>query len=498
MPTLAQAQAAQLLLDRRQIRASLEKFSCSVLPEGQTPALHHKLIIHKLEAVVRKEIKRLAIFLPPGSAKSTYSSIHFPPWYLAQDVNKAILSCSHTADLSESFGRRCRNLVSEHSKVLGYELTAHSQAAGRWETTTGGGYLSAGVGGKIAGRRADLGLIDDPIGSKEQANSKDERDKIWDWYKFDFRPRLKPEAAVVLIQTRWHEDDLAGRLLNSQGAGEWEVISLPMIAEENDALGRSVGDLLWPEYYTNEMVKEAKEDTTLFNSLYQQNPTPESGNFFAREFIKTYLPGELPKDLRIYCASDHAVSERQEADFSCFMKVGVDSQGNIWVLDDLVWDRLTSDKAVAAMIAMVKRDRPVMWYAEKGHISKSIGPFLNQAMQDSETYFAIDEVTPARDKQTRAGAINGRLRQGKVFFPSTATWWPKALAEMLTFPKGTHDDFVDALSHIGMAMDRLGKASVPAPVTVETAPQRKDLTFGWLKKSDKARRHNLHLAMQDN
>jgi hypothetical protein len=251
------------------------------------------LLISKLEAVTRGDIDRLAIFMPPGAAKSTYASILFTPWYLGNFPDHCIIAASHTAELAEKWGRRVRNLLAEHNIVLGANLALDSQAAGRWETASGGEYFAAGVGGAIAGRRADLVVIDDPVRSREDADSELIRDKTWDWYKSDLYTRLKPGGRIVLIQTRWHEDDLAGRLLEDMAAGgdKWDIISLPALAESNDPLGRRPGEPLWPEWENSDEL--ARKRRTVgprdWTALYQQRPAPEEGDYFKAEWLKPYV-----------------------------------------------------------------------------------------------------------------------------------------------------------------------------------------------------------------
>src|SRR5262249_38056840 len=152
-------------------------------------------------------IDRLALFMPPGSAKSTYSSVLYVPWYLAQHPDHQLIAGAHTAELSEKWGRRARNLINQNQQLLGVTFSDASQAAGRWETSQGGEYFAAGVGGSIAGWRGDCVLIDDPVRSREDADSAIIREKIWNWYRVDVYPRLKPGGRIILIQTRWHEDD---------------------------------------------------------------------------------------------------------------------------------------------------------------------------------------------------------------------------------------------------------------------------------------------------
>jgi hypothetical protein len=209
---------------------------------------------------------RLMVFMPPGSAKSTYCSVLFPAWFIGQDWGGNVLAASHSTELAERFGRKVRNLIGEHGGALGTGISGDSGAAGRWETTAGREYYAAGAGVGIAGFRAKLGIIDDPFRGRADAESKTIRDRIWEWYNDDFDTRCIPGAHQILIMTRYHEDDLAGRLLRRDGAkvlvpspegeagrlllrGGWDVISLPAIAGEHDQLGRSPGEWLWEGEY---------------------------------------------------------------------------------------------------------------------------------------------------------------------------------------------------------------------------------------------------------
>lgn len=454
-------------------------------------------MIEALEKVERGEIRKLMFFLPPGAAKSTYSSKLFPAWYLARKPGREILSCSHSLNKAEEFGRWGRNCVKEHHNELGYSLKADSQAAAQWGTSNKGSYMAVGVGAGISGFRADLALIDDPIGTQEDADSKTIRDKQWEWYCSDLLTRLKPHGSVVLIMTRRHEDDLAGRLL-AQEANEWTIVSLPFIAEENDPLGRQPGDLLWPEWFTQDMLRDARKNPQTFSSLYQQRPTPEEGDFFKAEWFVPYNLSELPADLRIYCASDHAVSLSQNADKTCLIAGGVDENDTLWILPDLWWERAQSDKTVTAMLEMAKRRKPIVWWAEKGHISKSIGPFLQKRMIEERCYIRVDEVTPSKDKQTRAQSIQGRMSMGKVRFPTFAPWWSTARHEMLCFPHGKHDDFVDALAHLGGGLARMTGVSRPAPEPVRSNGGVERLTWKWMKDSARRVKREREFATMDN
>ena len=453
------ARAAAELLARRKARRNLAEWARMC---GYVPARHHLLLVQYLERVARGEIDRLMVWMPPGSAKSTYSTVLFPPWFLEKAPEKLILGISHTAELAHEFGRRIRNLVSNHAPQLGYGLREDSKAAGRWNTEKDGGFYGAGVGGNITGRRADLGLIDDPVKSRKEADSELVQRRQYEWYRFDFLTRLKPGAPIIIIQTRWNEADLSGRILADEGrveeGGKWTVVRLPMEAEEDDPLGRQPGERLWPEWFTPQMVADAKLDPRVWGALYQQDPTPEGGNFFKAEWLLGYQAGDLPVNLHVYMGSDHAVSEEESADYTVALCVGMDEAGVLWVLPDAIWDRADSATIVDKLIDMIERRRPMTWLAEKGHISKAIGPFLRERMMKRRVYCQIEEITPTTDKKSRAQAIKDRMAMGLVRFPRFAPWWADAQRQLLAFPAGAHDDFVDALAHIGGAVDKLSPA----------------------------------------
>ena len=213
---MSAGEAAAELLRRREIRRSLAEWARHV---GFEPAAHHLLLIDRLEKVARGELKRLAVFMPPGSAKSTYSSILFPPWFLANAPGKSLIAASHSVDLAEKFGRRVRGLITEHGPVLGLALSPDSQAAGRWALTSGSEYLAAGVGTGILGFRADGVVIDDPVRSREEAWSERARESTWEWYRADLLTRLRPGGFAVLVCTRWHEVRSCGESTERQRLG---------------------------------------------------------------------------------------------------------------------------------------------------------------------------------------------------------------------------------------------------------------------------------------
>jgi predicted phage terminase large subunit-like protein len=490
--TLSPAQAASILLERRKIRSSLQDWARTC---GFEPAQHHALICDKLEAVERGEIQRLMIFLPPGSAKSTYTSKLFPPWYLGRRSNRTILACSYAFSLAEKFGRDARNLIDTHENTLGISLAKDSKAAGDWETSNHGIFFCAGTNAGIAGRRADLGLIDDPIGSQEDADSKNYRDKQWGWYWNDFIPRLKPGASVVIIANRRHEDDLPGRLLALEGS-RWTVIRIPMVAEDEDVLGRQPGDRLWPEYFTDQMVLDAMKNDRTFSSLYQQRPTPESGDFFKAEWLVPYTMDEFlaSGEMRFYVGSDHAVSLKQSADKTVLLPCAVDWQDVLWILPDVFWEHASTNIVVEAMLALADRRKPLEWWAGRDHITRSFGPFLKKREIEEGIYIPLREMQETRDKRTRAQAIRGRMEMGMVRFPTFAPWWSDAKHELLTFDSGAHDDFVDALAKVGQGLAMMATPSMPAAEPFLNSLNKDRLTLEWARDSHNRKKRAERMA----
>jgi hypothetical protein len=378
---------------------------------GYEPAPHHRLLIERLEAVARGSIPRLAVFMPPGSAKSTYSSILLPPWFLANNPTAAIIAASHTTELAEKWGRRVRNLIAEHSTTLGIALSSDSQAAGRWALTSGGEYYAAGVCVGIAGFRADIAIIDDPIRSREDADSDVVRDRVWDWYKSDLLTRLKPGGRVILIQTRWHVDDLAGRLLaDMENGGErWEVVSLPAEAEANDPLGRKPGEWLWDdEYgYAKSLVAQKKvQPARNWSAMYQQSPVPDTGDYFHADWLRPYDKAPPRETMKIYGASDYAVTT--DGDYTVHIVVGVDPEWRIYVLD--LWRKqATSAEWIEAFCDLVLRWKPVGWAEETGQIRAGVGPFLEKRIRERQAWVQRKAFPTRGDKAVRAQSIRGRM-----------------------------------------------------------------------------------------
>lgn len=496
MLELQQQNPAEIILFRRKIRRSFDAWCrYRMSKQDREPALHHKLVIHTIEQLLKNELgySKVIFLMPPGSAKSTYTSQLLPAWFCnpEQFPTELMLACSYSYSLIEDFGKIARDMVEEESAVLGIEPSKTSWAAGNWRTNRGGGYYCAGVNAGIAGRRARLGLIDDYIGSEEEADSKLIRDKNWKWYWNDFNPRLLPHAWQFLIANRRHEDDLVGRLLNHKSSKDWLVIRLPMLAEDDDILGRKVGERLWPEWFTEQQVEEAKVLPRTWAGLYQQRPAPDEGNYFRKEWIvKRSLKDYPPKEsLRFYCGADYAVRKNSVNDRFCFLPAGVDSDDNIWIWPSWYWMRADSGEAVEAQLRLSKEFSFICWWAGRENITGSIAPFLYKRMQETGIYVPVEELPEGKDKQAKAQAIRGRMAAKKVFFPDVPEF-ADAEHELLTFPGGLHDDFIDAMAKIGQGLLKIvGNSPLPTEKKLEEI-LNPPLTYQWLCDSD-ARRNRM-------
>lgn len=442
-------------MKRRRARRSLIDFTTYTLPRYQ-PAGHHTLIAEKLEAIAEGQIDRLMVNMPPRHGKSELASRRFPAWLLGTHPEIELVVASYNADKAREFGYEVRDIVrsSEYQALFpGVGLKEDSRAADRWNTEAGGSFRAVGIGTALTGRGADVLLIDDPIKDDEEADSELRRERIWSWYSSVAYTRLSPGGRVVVIQTRWHEDDLTGRLLAEQGKGgdKWTILELPAIL--------SSGEALWPERYPLEHLERIKRVTLPrhWSALYQQRPSPEEGAYYKRDWFRYY--DEVPRHLRIYGASDYAVTDG-DGDWTVHIVVGVDPDDNIYVLD--LWRGQTaSDVWVQAWLDMARKWRPLMWVEESGQIVKSIGPFLERRMREERVYCRREQVASAADKPTRSRSIQARTAMGKVYFPQHAPWRADFEAELLMFPAGKHDDQVDTLGLIGRMLDDLVAAAKP-------------------------------------
>jgi len=448
---------------------------------GYKDAAHHRLIARALERVERGETKRLMIFMPPRHGKSMLSSEFFPAWYLGRNPDHYVIASTYAQELADDFGRKVKLQIADpsYSAIFpGVKLADDSQSVKRFHVEGGlevgtaqrGAYYAVGVGGPLTGRGAHLLLIDDPVKNREEADSEIVRRRIKDWYTSTAYTRLMPGARVVVIQTRWHEDDLSGWLLKEHAHEGWEVLELPALDGEKP---------LWPEQYSREALERIRlaVGSRDWSALYQQRPTPESGDYFKKEWFRYYET--LPQHVTYYGASDYAITAKG-GDYTVHGIGAVDNAGNLYITD---WWRhqTSSDVWVEVFLDLVKKWNPLTWGEEQGQIIKSLDPFIRRRMDERQTYCAREQFTSLTDKASRAQSIRARMAMGKVFFPKNAPWLADLESELLTFPVGANDDQVDVLGLFGRMLDQLIGAEAPE---VQKPRDRWDRAFGDAEEDD--------------
>lgn len=412
----------------------------------------HTLIAEALEAVERGELDRVIIMTPPRHGKSELVSVRFPAWYLGRHPDRRIIGTSYSAHLATRFSGQARNQLDDPRWPFpGIELTGDTRSKSSWDIAGHtGGYVAAGVGGPITGSGAHLAIIDDPIKNAEEADSATYRQKVWDWYQTTLYTRLEDRGAIVLVLTRWHMDDLAGRLLAAQDAGgdRWHVVKLPAIAEEHDQMGRAEGEALWPEKYgvaELERIKRAVGSRT-WAALYQQRPAPAEGGILKRHWWRFYEQ-----------APDYADEVIQSWDLAFKdTKSSAYVVGQVWArngadfyLIDQVRDKLSFTETVRA-IETLSAKWPMA--AAKLVEDKANGPAVLDSL--SARVPGLIPIQPHGSKEARAHAVSPFIEAGNVWLPTpqNAPWVSDFVEECAAFPAGTYADQVDAMTQ---ALDRL-------------------------------------------
>jgi len=463
--------ADHVLQARRELaRRNLLDFTMYTKPDFQ-PGAHHKQIAEALESVERGECDRLMIFAPPRHTKSELASRRFPAWYLGRHPKKQLISATYAGDFALDFGREVRDIIrsEEYSQVFpSVSLAPDSSAANRWHTNQGGVSVYVGVGGPITGRGAHIALIDDPFKNRQDADSEVNRETVWKWYSSTLRTRLMPGGAIILIMTRWHEDDLAGRLLERQGIRSeenpngWKVVNLKAIEREGSDDERA----LWPEWYDLDALKRIKGEVTArdWSAMYQQEPVADEGTFFKREWFKRYNPDELPQKMHKYMTSDHAPGGETDNDYNCVRVWGVDGHGDIYLVDGRRM-QCTMEKTVEFALQMVAKHKPFAWFPEADNNWKSVKGFVEREMLkkvDGKTrWVRIEPISPhGNDKATKAQPFQALCEQGSVYIPAGPVG-DDIIGQYIPFPAGKHDDEVDAGSLIGRAINDAHPAILP-------------------------------------
>jgi hypothetical protein len=525
--------AAAELLRRRRARTSLAHYARSIDipgapvdekdPEAEAfrtietaVVLHHRVIMEAVQWAMETG-GRLMIQAPPGSAKSTYVDVVASTWAMGRWPGHRIILGSYASDIAAKQSRKARAVV----RQLAYQslwaerpvLPSDQRAVDQWGLTNGSELMAAGLLAGITGNRANGVLIDDPISNREAADSPTIREKIYNEFIDTALTRLLPGGYVIIINTRWHEDDLCGRILPENYAGEsgdilcrdgqvWRVLNIPAKAEHpDDPLGRQPGEYLWPEWFTPKHWAQWENNpraARTWSALFQQRPSPESGLQFQRADARWYDPdrpdlpppgtpgfGETvfnpagpPKVLRLYGASDYATKDESEgqSDFTEHGVAGMDHLANLLLVDWWTGQRRT-DVSIAAFTSLVQQYRQhklsahpmVRWWNEGGVIDRAIRPAVDRAMREAlplgTGYVPIETLVKIADKAMKALSFHARYCAHTVWFPvpRPGRMWPIAVLDQLVgFPTAKHDDKVDVLGLLGRGIDAMLEAAVPS------------------------------------
>lgn len=482
---LAQVEMASRILSRRRFLPFVKRMN-----ERYDDGWVHRDICARLErfsdGVAAGKSPRLMLLMPPRHGKSELASKNFPAWHLGRHPDHEFIACSYNLSLAMGFSRKVKQLIDDpyYKTVFETALDKNNQSTEEWAVAGHrGGYVAAGIGGPITGKGAHCLVIDDPVKNAEEADSGDAREKIWEWYLSTAYTRLAPGGGVLVIQTWWHDDDLAGRLQEMMAAGaededidQFEVVKYPAIANDDEYLDpatnaivyntmpaggtllRSKGEALHPSRYPLKALNKIRalnrksdgSDGRWWSALYQQNPVPDDGSYFTKEQFRRRAPPHKSR-CNVFIAWDFAISEKKQNDYTVGT-VGLQDEDDVLHIADVV--RFRSQDAFFIVESIL--DLAEKWYSptlilgfEDGQIYKAISAVLKKRMLERKIYPAVEVLVPITDKMARARAIQGRMQQGMVSFHDSAEWYDVVKAEMLRFPAGVHDDCVDSLAWVG-------------------------------------------------
>jgi len=515
------SKAGLLLVKRRKMRESLIAYAQGIdipsvpvkedgdiedfdraLTEGGSVrtgvAAHHIILMNKLQETMLKPYGRLMVFMPPGSAKSTYVDVVAPTWFMGKFPGSRIILASYGSDLAKKHGTKARAVVKQDMYMGTFNTTISKDTGARemWALENESEYMAGGLLSGLTGNRAIGVIIDDPIKGRAEAESKTVRDKVYAAFEDDLRTRFLPKAWMILIQTRWHDEDLGGRLLPEDYDGAsgpiqcrdgmvWDVLNIPAKCErQDDPLGRNVGEYLWPEWfdamhwyqYEPRPGDPDSPNERTWAALYQQKPRPDHGNQWEREWVNWYKVGEHPTYLNVYCSSDYAVSDG-EGDYTEHGIGGLDRDGELWLLD-WWYGQSPPDVTIDALLMMCKRWNCKRGFNEKGIIQKAIEPLFKQRQRQLGINVKIEYLPSIGDKIARFQNFRGMGSSGKVHVPD-CPWGHRLVDQLCVFPGRSLDDAVDVCSGFGRGLEGM----VWSKVMAIPEEKKKGLVFGsweWL------------------
>ncbi|PKL77846.1 MAG: hypothetical protein CVV25_13430 [Ignavibacteriae bacterium HGW-Ignavibacteriae-4] len=410
---------------------------------------HINFIEENLLKLYRRDIKKLIINIPPRHGKSQLVTKIFPLWWLLNKPSDRIIIAAYNSTLAEYFGREVLDLYKQVSGEFGLELSHSQKSKSEFVTNRNGSISAVGVGGSLTGKGANLIIVDDPIKNDAEANSPEARDKIYEWFNATLLTRLEPNGVIILVMTRWHEDDLAGRLLKQK---KWDRIILPAIGENNDLLGRKVGEALWESRYPKASLLDIKDSigSYWFSSLYQQSPAPAEGGIFKRSDFKYFEQIDgigkskdfviQMSELNLFFACDLAISTSEKADYTVIAVFASDKEKNLIVID-IIREKILPSKHIELIRELFEKYSPLQIGIETVQYQASL--FHNL----SNMGLPVTKLIPKKDKVSRALPLAAKIEAGKVYFNKSINCLSEIENELLNFPNAKHDDIVDALSY---------------------------------------------------
>jgi hypothetical protein len=441
-----QQDARAELAKRELARRSLKHYTLYNFPDFKLN-WHHQVLFEHLERVEAGTLKRLMVIMPPRHSKSEICSIQFPSWLMGRNADRQIIEASYSLDLAADFGRQVRNIVADPAFTNIFPdvlLSQDSQSKSKWNTNRKGSYNAVGVGGALTGKGAQFLIIDDPLKNRKDADSPLMRENLWNWYRSTARTRLSPEGAIVIVETRWHDDDLIGRILKEDPEG-WTILHFPAIAEHDEAF-RARGEALWETQYSLANLLQTKADIGSYewSSLYQGNPVNEENQEFSREWFQYIEHRDTPRgNIRQFATIDSALTKRDTSDFT-----GVTRN---WVTVDDIWHiksrryRLNSKEIVDLIFELHAEGFEIG--IEEGAFTQAVEPFLRIAMNDRQQYPRISLLKHGGVmKETRIRGLIGRYQARKIFHFKDEC--DELEEELVRFPKSRHDDCSDSLAYM--------------------------------------------------
>lgn len=419
------------------------------------PAQHLLYLNKKLIEVAIGKSKRLIVNMPPRHGKSELISKYFPAWYLSLFPENRIILTSYEYSFASSWGRKTRDLIRQNNDISQVEIHPDNSAIDNFSLLNGGGMSCAGAGGPITGKGCDLLIIDDPIKNDAEAQSITYRNKLEEWFYSTAYTRLEPDGSIVLIMTRWHEDDLCGRILE-KNTEKWEVIKLPAFSGTNCPLNRKKGEPLWKERFSWQSLNNIKNSigSYWFSALYQQEPSPSGSGIFNGRYFKYFDENNdffllrnlelksIPKsNCRIYVTVDLAVSISEKSDYTCAAVFAITNENDILLLD-IIRKRIEGADHVGFIQLIYEKYRPLLIGIEAVQYQISlVQTLLNKGLP-------VKRLRADKDKLSRALPIAAKIEGGKVYFRRNAYWLNEFEKEILSFPNSQHDDQTDSFSYI--------------------------------------------------